>query len=76
MKKQSDTLLFEEAMDRLEESVKQMRDDSVSLEEAVRLYEDCVRYHKICKDLLKEAKRKVELYRMDTGEVVDFEEEL
>ncbi|MBQ4505735.1 MAG: exodeoxyribonuclease VII small subunit [Firmicutes bacterium] len=65
---------FEEAVKRLEEGSEALRSGRLSLEESLKTYEDCVRYYGICKDMIENARQKIEIYRPDSGEVEDFDE--
>lgn len=47
-------LTFEEAMERLEEIVTKMQDDSVGLEAAFKLWEEGQRLHALCQARLDE----------------------
>ncbi len=67
-------LSFEEALAKLESAVSRLRAGDCTLEESVKLYEKSVEYYKLCEQILKEAKQKIEIYRPDTGETEDFDE--
>jgi exodeoxyribonuclease VII small subunit len=67
-------LSFEEALARLEEKSARLRSGELPLEESLKLYEECVRYHDICAGFLAEARQKIELYRPGTGETEEFDE--
>ena len=54
-------LTYEQAMDRLEETLKKMESDKLSLDEAVKAAEDAQRYFRICVQRLEEARRKIEV---------------
>lgn len=67
-------LTFEEALEKLEESADILRSGEASLEESVEAYNKSVEYYKQCMDILKSAKQKIEMFRPETGEVVDFDD--
>ena len=67
-------LSFEEALAKLEATVSKLRSGDCTLEESVKLYEKSVECYKLCDDILKEAKQKIEIYRPSTGETEDFDE--
>ncbi|HKW71743.1 MAG TPA: exodeoxyribonuclease VII small subunit [Candidatus Dormibacteraeota bacterium] len=54
-------LTYEQAMDRLEETLKKMESDKLSLDEAVKAAEDAQRYFRICVQRLEEARKKIEV---------------
>ena len=68
-------MTFEEALKNLEERAALLRSGKLSLEESLKVYEECSKYHKICSDILAEAKQKIELYRPETGATESFENE-
>ena len=68
-------MTFEEALKKLEESAELLRSGKLTLEESLKVYEECSKYHKICSDILAEAKQKIELYRPETGETESFGDE-
>ncbi len=57
-------------MDRLEETLKRMESDKLSLDEAVKAAEDAQRYFRICVARLEEARKKIEV-RADSPEPTD-----
>ena len=54
-------LTYEQAMDRLEETLKRMESDKLTLDEAVKAAEDAQRYFRICVQRLEEARKKIEV---------------
>ena len=67
-------LSFEEAMALLEENANQLKSGRLSLEESVKAYENCAKYHKQCTEILSEIKQKIEIYRPETGTVEGFDD--
>lgn len=59
MKKDSTTLNFTKALDRLEEIVQKLEDPNLDLEEGITLVEEGVKLHKYCRDRLTEANEKI-----------------
>lgn len=55
----SDTMTYEEAIARLEEIVEKLSDGSVSLDEALKLYEESTKLSALCNTYLEKAKLKV-----------------
>ncbi|MCQ2552394.1 MAG: exodeoxyribonuclease VII small subunit [Clostridia bacterium] len=70
--KKEKTLSFEEALEKLEESAELLRNGDASLEESVDVYNKSVEYYKQCKDILKDAHQKIEIYNPETNEVENF----
>jgi exodeoxyribonuclease VII small subunit len=50
---------FEEALQRLEDIVNQLEDESLSLEKSIDLYEEGIKLSKICTDTLEEAELRI-----------------
>ncbi len=74
-----DKISFEEAFQKLEEIAQKLEIGDLSLEDSLKLYEEGIRYSRICLKLLNEAKRKIEVVNIsDNGEItiseVDAEE--
>ncbi len=74
-----DKISFEEAFQKLEEIAQKLEIGDLSLEDSLKLYEEGIRYSRICLKLLNEAKRKIEVANIsDNGEItlseVDAEE--
>ena len=67
-------MTFEEALKNLEERAALLRSGKLSLEESLKVYEECAKYHKICGEILENARQKIEVYRPDTGSVEEFED--
>jgi len=51
---------FEEALSRLEAIVKELEDDSISLEKSIELYEEGIELSKLCTQTLEEAELRIE----------------
>lgn len=67
-------LSFEEAMALLEENAGKLKSGRLSLEESVKAYENCAKYHKLCTEILADIKQKIEIYRPETDTVESFED--
>ena len=57
----SEELTYEQAIERLEETLKKMESDKLSLDDAVKAAEDAQRYLRICVQRLDEARKKIEV---------------
>lgn len=57
----SEELTYEQALDKLEETLKRMESDKLSLDDAVKAAEDAQRYFRICVQRLDEARKKIEV---------------
>ena len=53
-------VVFEEALKGLESTVSDLKKDSLSLEEAMKSYEQGMEYYRQCEELLDVAKQKIE----------------
>lgn len=57
----SEELTYEEAAERLEQTLKKMESDKLSLDDAVKAAEDAQRYLRIAVARLEEARKKIEV---------------
>ena len=57
----SKTMKFEEAMIKLEETVRLLESGSLTLDESIEKYEDALKYVKICNEILEKAEQKVKI---------------
>jgi len=65
-----DKLSFEEAMSSLEEVVRELEDESISLDGAMEKFETGVRLSELCLKKLNEAEKKIEeLTRSENGQL-------
>lgn len=55
-------ITFEAAMDKLEKAADNLKNDSITLEEALKNYEEGLQYYKKCDEILKDAKQRIETY--------------
>ena len=70
--KKNDGLSFEDALKRLEETVKVLESGTVPLEESLKLFEEGVALVKLCNGKLDEAEQKVKILRKnDDGEMTE-----
>jgi len=58
----TEALTFEEAMERLEKAADNLKNDSITLEEALKNYEEGIKFYDTCEAILKDAKQKIETY--------------
>ena len=73
--KKIDGLSFEDALKRLEETVKVLESGTVPLEESLKLFEEGVALVKLCNGKLDEAEQKVKILRK-TGDGEITEEDM
>ncbi len=52
-------LNFENSMERLEDIVRKLEDESIPLEDSIRLYEEGIKIGKKCRNILDQADRKI-----------------
>ena len=57
----TEELTYEQALEKLEETLKRMESDKLSLDDAVKAAEDAQRYFRICVQRLEEARKKIEV---------------
>ena len=63
---------FEASMRRLDEISAMLEKESVSLEEALTLYEEGVKLVRVCNERLEEAQRKIKLLQIsEDGEMIE-----
>ena len=55
-------ITFEAAMEKLELAADNLKNDSITLEEALKNYEEGLVYYKKCDAILKDAKQRIETY--------------
>ena len=53
---------FEETLQKLEKASENLKKDNISLEEALKNYEEGIAYYKECSEILNKAKQKIETY--------------
>ena len=78
MSENSKEIAFENALERLETIVQNLENGDLSLEEALKVYEEGVRMADICSKRLTEAEKRVEVLMKTTGgklKAVPFDEE-
>ena len=68
----SKNMKFEEAMLKLEESVRLLEGGTHSLDESIEKYEEALKYVRICNDTLEKAEQKVRILTESTdGSISD-----
>lgn len=65
--------VFEETLQKLEDSVKKIKSPDCTLEESMELYEKSVKYFEECSRILDDARQKLEIYRPKTDTTEDFD---
>jgi len=53
---------FEEALTGLEKSAEDLRKENITLEAAIKSFEEGITHYKQCNEILSEAKQKIEVY--------------
>ena len=77
MPAKSQKLSFEQAMERLENIVKQLERGQISLEEAIKVFEEGIELYRQCSAKLQEAERKIErLVKTERGFQLELMEDL
>ena len=69
----SKDITFEEALQKLEDSVRKIKSPETTLEESMALYEESVKYYDLCQNILSEARQNLEVYRPETGTTAEFD---
>lgn len=57
----SKTVKFEEAISKLEDSVRLLESGALTLDESIKTYEDALEYVRICNEILDKAEQKVRI---------------
>lgn len=69
----SKSIKFEEAMLKLEDSVRLLESGSLTLDESIEKYEDALKYVKICNEILEKAEQKVKILTQSSdGSISDM----
>jgi exodeoxyribonuclease VII small subunit len=58
-------ITFETALEKLEKAADNLKNDSITLEEALKNYEEGISYYKQCDEILNNAKQRIETYTKD-----------
>ena len=53
---------FETALEKLEKAADNLKNDSLTLDDALKNYEEGIAYYKKCEEILQQAKQKIETY--------------
>ena len=62
MDKNLENKSFEESLDTLEAITESLKDGNIPLKDMLKLYEEGIKYYKICYDILNSAKQQIEVY--------------
>mgnify|MGYP000956738289 FL=1 len=54
---------FEEALKGLEKSAQDLKTEGNTLDEALKAYEEGMKYYEQCSEILSEAKQKIQIYK-------------
>lgn len=68
-------MTFDEYNNRLQEIVKRLEKNDVSVEEGTKLYEEGVEIAKKCYEILNESKGKITILKEELDKIVDFDGE-
>jgi exodeoxyribonuclease VII small subunit len=63
------SLTFEESMKKLEEMSMQMKRNDITLQEAIKCYEEGVECYKECNKILQDAQQKIKIYGEDEEQI-------
>lgn len=69
-----DRMTFEEALAALEETAESLRSGKLSLEQSVEVYDNSILLYSRCKQILDQARQKIEIYRPQEGKTEALEE--
>lgn len=72
MSEQKLSMSFEEALTGLGKAVQALNREDTPLDEAIKQYEEGIRYYQRCSMILQEAKQKIQQFDKETGEVTSF----
>lgn len=54
--------VFEESLRKLEQASENLKKDNISLEDALKNYEEGIKFYNECSEILSSAKQKIETY--------------
>ncbi len=69
-----ENMSFEEALAKLEEAAEILKNGDASLDKSVEVYDKSIMYYNRCREILEQAKQKIEIYRPESGETEAFDE--
>lgn len=69
--KREEELTFEEAMEQLEQIVKQLENGDAPLEQAIQLFQQGIQLSKLCHDKLEQVEQQVQLLLEEEGKLVE-----
>ena len=72
MSEKNKDLSFEEALAGLEQTVQAMNSEDTPLDEAIAKYEEGIQYYQRCREILQDAKQKIQQFDKETGEVTSY----
>ncbi|MDO4482122.1 MAG: exodeoxyribonuclease VII small subunit [Bacillota bacterium] len=65
---------FEESYSKLEAAAAALKNESVSLEDSIKLYEEASKHYGECRAILDEAKQRLAVLDKDTDEIKELEQ--
>ena len=72
--KKLEDMNFEEALAKLEEAAEILRSGDASLDKCVEVYDKSIMYYNRCREILDQARQKIEIYRPASGETEAYDE--
>ena len=71
MENKNDNITFEDALSKLSDAVNKLQNGNIKLDEAFSLFEDGIKYAKICENKLQDVENKVAKI-VENGKIEDF----
>ena len=71
-KTDGEKLSFEEALDGLEKAADLLKKEDTTLEDAIRQYEEGVKFYERCSEILDSAKQKIRIFEESSETLKDF----
>ncbi|WP_130863711.1 exodeoxyribonuclease VII small subunit [Bacilliculturomica massiliensis] len=65
-------LSFEDALRGLEKAAEALKSEETTLEDAIRHYEEGVRFYECCSEILNAAKQKIQVFEESSETLADF----
>ena len=67
------TLSFEESFEKLTEAAEALKNDAVSLEDSLKLFEEGTKYYNTCNEILEKAKQTILKYDKQSDSLEEME---
>ncbi len=65
MTRNTDNISFEGALSQLESITEKLKEGKITLEESLELYDQGIKYYKVCSNILEHANQKIRLYNKE-----------